>query len=299
MCACNYFSRVSSRKGGSLLIKREGLVVNRLNRRTTLERLLGGTDFFTDLMHRSFSKSRRLYILPDLNPPRISSDAPTRLSPRKAYSRLFVSSHRVLTLRDGRCRGDNISTIGWYMPRRSEWLCRRKTCLIKYRAICHGSLWCDRERIILWISSSATCSPSAPPSLSSSLPTSFSPPPPPSRSWERIIPDPLLSPNPPRIVPPTCSSLVSFRRSRILRITPPPFFSPFKFRRARDLERLLLPRVAKTSRERFYFDFTPSDILIGKIVFPSNLAPFPFERVSIFPHRRDFTIRNPLQQPSP
>lgn len=112
MCACNYFSRVSSRKGGSLLIKREGLVVNRLNRRTTLERLLGGTDFFTDLMHRSFSKSRRLYILPDLNPPRISSDAPTRLSPRKAYSRLFVSSHRVLTLRDGRCRGDNISTIG-------------------------------------------------------------------------------------------------------------------------------------------------------------------------------------------
>lgn len=79
---------------------------------------------------------------------------------RENQVRLFVSSHRVLTLRDGRRRGDNISTTGWYMPRRSEWLCRRKTCLIKYRAICHGSLWCDWERIILWISSSTTCSPS-------------------------------------------------------------------------------------------------------------------------------------------
>lgn len=44
-----------------------------------------------------------------------------------------------------------------YAP--AEWTAagpyRRKTRLIKYRAICHGSLWCDRERIILWISSSA------------------------------------------------------------------------------------------------------------------------------------------------
>lgn len=118
-------------------------------------------------MHRSFSKEPPPP--PSIYPSGSKSTkdfvwrASPFLPPRKAYSRLFVSSHRVLTLRDGRCRGDNISTIGWYMPRRSEWLCRRKTCLIKYRAICHGSLWCDRERIILWISSSATCSPSASP----------------------------------------------------------------------------------------------------------------------------------------
>lgn len=168
-------------------------------------------------MHRSFSKEPPPP--PSIYPSGSKSTkdfvwrASPFLPPRKAYSRLFVSSHRVLTLRDGRCRGDNISTIGWYMPRRSEWLCRRKTCLIKYRAICHGSLWCDRERIILWISSSATCSPSASPPplflLSSSSPTSFSPPlSPPSRSWERIIPDPLLSPDPPP--PPSRSSHVFF-----------------------------------------------------------------------------------------
>lgn len=230
-------------------------------------------------MHRSFSKEPPPP--PSIYPSGSKSTkdfvwrASPFLPPRKAYSRLFVSSHRVLTLRDGRCRGDNISTIGWYMPRRSEWLCRRKTCLIKYRAICHGSLWCDRERIILWISSSATCSPSASPPplflLSSSSPTSFSPPlSPPSRSWERIIPDPLLSPDPPpsRVVPPTCSSLVSFRRSRILRITrttPVPFSlalqiysrpraSPSKLHRGRgNIER------AVVDHWWFYFD-----ILIGK-----------------------------------
>lgn len=227
-------------------------------------------------MHRSFSKEPpRLYILPDLNPPRISSDAPPPPSYRKAYSRLFVSSHRVLTLRDGGCRGDNISTIGWYMPRRSEWLCRRKTCLIKYRAICHGSLWCDRERIILWISSSATCSPSAsPPSpplfLCSSSPTSFSPPLSPSRSWERIIPDPLLSPNPPRIVPPTCSSLVSFRRSRILRITRHPRVSlprPSNLLQTSGSRASSSERRGGTHRESFGFIsiLYTSDILIGKI----------------------------------
>lgn len=93
--------------------------MNRLKQKndfgTTIARKRGNreTDFFTDPMHRSFSKEPpRLYILPDLNPPRISSDAPPPPSYRKAYSRLFVSSHRVLTLRDGGCRGDNISTIG-------------------------------------------------------------------------------------------------------------------------------------------------------------------------------------------
>jgi hypothetical protein len=102
--------------------------------------------------------------------------------------RLFVSAHRVLTLQRAATVG--VAAIIYRQPRviyaPAEWAepYRRKTRLIKYRAICHGSLWCDRERIILWISSSARLLPHLGPRrfspLRASRPLSF---------WERITSD--------------------------------------------------------------------------------------------------------------
>lgn len=117
-------------------------------------------------------------------------------------ARLFVSAHRcidsttpppLVEYSAGRRRGAIIYRQPRVIYAPAEWArapYRRKTRLIKYRAICHGSLWCDRERIILWISSSARPPHFGPPPrailsfslpllclLEASLPLSF---------WERI-----------------------------------------------------------------------------------------------------------------